>query len=291
MRFLKSYNESFPKLDTMKEIGDAIIQFLISREQQYTKMGDYRLMFDTYQLVSDGGGTHIKAITRVDSRGNRPDVPFVMYDFNMFLDWLSNLRADDPLKIRSRLMNAVISHLESVQEPDEIVCGVLDGLLSCQDSWSRAVETCRRLGGIFSKYDLDEIDLRSTEYFDDLLYWTPKLGFWTTYNDNFCFGIIHLNPVFLIKYVVQTYPRNDFGEFLQNMKSVIRISFNMTDVNDEKYSLSHCRDVIYERLYSRLKRLYPGIQGRFDGYGSYYEVAVRGPAYLVNKYDIGIFIS
>lgn len=294
MRFLKSYNESFPKLDTMKQIGDAIIQFLISREQQYTKMGDYRLTFDTYQLVSDKGRTHIKAITRIDQRGNQPDIPFIMYDFNIFLDWISNLRADDPLKIRRDLMNSVISNLDSGLKPDEIVCLVLDSILSCHDSWNRTVETCRRLGEAFSKYDLDEIDLRSTEYFDDLLYWTPKLGFWTAHVDDYCFGSVHLNPVFLIKYFVQTEGqwarglKSDYGTFLENMRPVIRISFNRTNVRDEQYSLSHCRSVIYERLYSRLKRLYPGMRGRFDGYEGHSDYFMN---VSVSQYDVGIFIS
>lgn len=150
--------------------------------------------------------------------------------------------------------------------------------------------------------------MRSTEYFDDLLRWSPILGFWvmntkirTGRGFAYWFGRIHLNPVFLIKYIFQNILGknvsdaellviselpNDYSALLDGMKPVMRISFNKTDVNDERYPLSYCRDIIYDRLYTRLKRLYTGIESRVDGN----ERSTQFD-HLVNGYDIAILIS
>lgn len=147
MKYLKSYNESV--VNPGIELRDSIIRFLISRENQYQKTGDYSLTFDTYQLVSVDGGTKIKAITRSDRKGNEPYVPYVMYDFDVYVNWLSELKRSDPLNVRKKMMESVMSYLDSGQEPDETVCKVLDGILSCENSWGKTVDVCNRLKEVF----------------------------------------------------------------------------------------------------------------------------------------------
>ena len=290
---IKKFSESLSsKSDFKKELGDTIIQFLISKEKE---LGD---MFDTYEIVGSNSGIFIKAPTKANHKGVPPKKPVYNFSFEEFITWLSvsGIRSTQVLVLKDRILSSLIYEIGSQGEPDSIMKLVLDAVVGGIGSWECMMEKIDYVKRVVSKYDVEMMDLRATEFYDDLIRWKPvmRIGMGRLASQNSKYPKIFLeidgsqDSIDLCVQMIEDYKstivdiKYEYSKFVSEIIPMVFLSFNTSYKgsdkgvlslstleiidHDEKYTVSHCFQTVQERMYPRMKRLYPGIVRIINSY-------------------------
>jgi hypothetical protein len=289
---IKKFSESLlSKSDFRKELGDVIIQFLISKEKE---LGD---MFDTYEIVGSESGVFIKAPTKANYRGVPPNKSVYNFSFEEFIIWFAGVRSVSSTK--DRILSSIIDDIGNRGEPDSTVKLLLDAVVGLSDSWECMMEKIDYVKRVVSKYDVEMMDLRATEFYDDLIRWKPtmRIGIGrviggrnssSTYKntppgDKYPKNFLEIDgsqdTIGLCIQMIEDYRSSikdtpcKYSKFVSEIIPMVFLSFNIeysedntTIVSDDKYTVSHCFQTIQERMYPRMKRLYPGIVRIINSY-------------------------
>jgi hypothetical protein len=279
---IKKFSESLlSKSDFRKELGDVIIQFLISKEKE---LGD---MFDTYEIVGSESGVFIKAPTKANYRGVPPNKSVYNFSFEEFIIWFAGVRSTHVSSTKDRILSSIIDDIGNRGEPDSTVKLLLDAVVGLSDSWECMMEKIDYVKRVVSKYDVEMMDLRATEFYDDLIRWKPtmRIGMGRIVSVDKYPGFLEIDgsqdSIGLCVQMIDHYRSLDwnrkceYSKFVSEITPMVFLTFNINYINgpvltiidcDEKYPASHCFQTIQERMYPRMKRLYPGIVRIINSY-------------------------
>lgn len=266
------FNESFKD----NFIESNIIPFLIRQERDHENNQGYQLTFDKFELIEHENKFIIKAFTKLDRKGNVPDIEYITYTFDDYINWLCNINRDDSISKKSILLS-FINELKK-REMTSYDSFILDALFSYKDSFKFIENKVNELKNIFKKYKINDIDLRITEYIDEFSGWNIFIHKYISIKGYHFYYEKDLTPTDLMEYLVEVkYKLNhNISDLISDDDIDPIISIGMSNYNDvrDMVKLSKFRDIIYNRLFNRLKRFYPNIISRKDDYNNNIDIRI-----------------
>lgn len=261
MKYIKGFNES---VKGKKELSQSIIQFLIHNENQ---LG---VMFDNYNIERGDHQWEIVAKTKVDMKGNKPPMDEIRFPMEDFFTWVSKISSiTDVFKIKSKLFKEILESNGGKKEPDEMESKLLDCILGGFGVWNLCLKKIKIIRKLISKYNIDDIDDRCLEYFDELQGWKPKFmigyqfHFETVYTE--CRSLVE-DDIYETWWTLELINRwvnspsyiKDPLLIISHIKPCINIHFN-TSPYEEEYDYKDYKEVkkVAVGIYNRLSKLYP----------------------------------
>ena len=161
---------------------------------------------------------------------------------------------------------------------------------------------------IFSRYDIEDVEDRLVEFFDEIHYWEPHVMFslhlkysggegWLGITSDrigepkyLLYEMSHVLSDLLFHRAKTRFsgPTMTIDEFLKNKRACISIHFNRTNESRESYNLLFLEDLM-DRIVTRLSKLYNITQVMYDY--NRYTGRLYDPDTDVNDYTLSLIIE
>lgn len=286
MKYIKSFNES---KGNKKELNYSIIEFLIHNERKLN------VMFDEYVIEKGDNQWEIVAKTKANHKGIKPQMDEVRFPMDDFFNWISAQHKSRGYlaDVKLNLFREIFDNYDSKTEPNEFDSKIIDSRFNQFGSWKICLSMINYIRKITSKFDVNDIDDRCLEYFDELSGWKPgfMIGYellgrsWRTlFKDDIYetwWLLCQINEA-------MSYSADLLTIVSSNVKPCIYIQFNIIDDADP-YDYKDVQKIAVG-LTNRLSQLYPISKVKYDN------IHLSGPAYKdkkvpITRYNLILYIE